>query len=648
MNPALPGGLAAAGILFWGWQTGHLPTALPAALALELHRLYRPSFTPTDRLFERLTDLLSLLLALFAAWAFIRHGSHGVFRILEWLPLLLLPLPVAQRLGGRDGVPLSALFLSLRQSPEGRREADLAAPHFCLCLVSAAVANRPGPGYYLTLCLLLAAWLWSRRPRGRPLPLFLLLFMVAATGGHYTARGLRQAQSYMEGMVLSLLDDLFWQDRDPDTSRTAIGSIGRLKLSQGIRLRVEADRPLESTLLLREAAYDRYRNGNWSATGRGFTPLDHPADGRTWVLVPGPPGEAELTIHTRLWRESGVIPLPHGATTLRIDGALGLERNPYGTVRLEYHPGRIGYRVRYRPGGSADPPPGPADLEVPESYRAPLDRQLRDWGLAGLKPGEAVPRLAAIFARDFRYSLVRRGRFAGGTPLLQFLSRTHAGHCEYFASASVLLLRRLGIPARYVVGYAVEEYSPLEGLYVVRSRHAHSWAIAWLEGRWRTVDNTPAVWAGMEAAQAPAWTPVYDFFAWLRHRLQPTAGIPGQEEKEVSGLQWLLLPLCLWLAWSIWRRHRSGPRRKTPPIHDGKDSPFYRLVRRISRRRGAPRPGETLQAWLQRVLSPQQREEVEGLLALHYRYRFDPASDGQALKRHLRQEVESCLRRLET
>ncbi len=645
MSPRLPSGLAAAGVLFWGWQTGHPALALVAALALEAHYIFRPRFSFSSAFFERLTDLLSLLLALFAAWAFIRHGSHGVFRILEWLPLLLLPLPLAQRLAARDGIPLSALFLSLRRSPEGKKEVDLAGPHFCLCLVSAAVANRPGPGYFLALSALVGAWLWSRRPPGRPLLPFLLMFAVAVTAGHYTARGLRQAQSYMEGMVLSLLDDLFWQDRDPDTSRTAIGSIGRLKLSQGIRLRVETEGPLRAPLLLREAAYDRYRNGNWSATRRGFRPLDHPADGRSWRLPPGRPGESGLTIHTRLWREKGVIPLPQGATLLRIDGALGLERNPYGTVRLEYHPGRIGYRVRYRAGEIGDPPPGPADTEVPENYRRDLDALLREWGLSGLERSEAVARLARIFRRDFHYSLVQRGRFAGGTPLLQFLRRTRAGHCEYFASATVLLLRRLGIPARYVVGYAVEEYSPLEGLYVVRSRHAHSWAIAWLEGHWRTVDNTPAIWAGLEAAQAPAWTPVYDLFAWLRHRLLPSAGIPEQESGG-HALQWLLLPLGLWLAWSVWRRHRSGPRRRGTAARQGKGSPFYRLVRHIGRRWGEPRPGETLRAWLQRVLPLPLYEAIRPLLEMHYRYRFDPDPPPPSLERRLHEEVSAWMERM--
>jgi transglutaminase-like putative cysteine protease len=50
-------------------------------------------------------------------------------------------------------------------------------------------------------------------------------------------------------------------------------------------------------------------------------------------------------------------------------------------------------------------------------------------------------------------------RFTNETPLARFLLRTRSGHCEYFATATVLLLRQLGIPARYAVGYAVHEAS---------------------------------------------------------------------------------------------------------------------------------------------------------------------------------------------
>ena len=42
-------------------------------------------------------------------------------------------------------------------------------------------------------------------------------------------------------------------------------------------------------------------------------------------------------------------------------------------------------------------------------------------------------------------------------PLLYFLSESHAGSSTQFASAAVLLCRMVGLPARYVVGYAAPQ-----------------------------------------------------------------------------------------------------------------------------------------------------------------------------------------------
>lgn len=80
----------------------------------------------------------------------------------------------------------------------------------------------------------------------------------------------------------------------------------------------------------------------------------------------------------------------------------------------------------------------------------------------------------------------------GDHPLEDFLFRYKSGHCEYFASAMVLLLRSQGIPARLVTGFLGGEYNRLEGYYVVRQVNAHAWVEAWIEGEgWRTFDATP-------------------------------------------------------------------------------------------------------------------------------------------------------------
>lgn len=53
------------------------------------------------------------------------------------------------------------------------------------------------------------------------------------------------------------------------------------------------------------------------------------------------------------------------------------------------------------------------------------------------------------------------------------------------------MLRSAGIPTRYVVGYLVNEYSPTEHQYVVRTRDAHAWVMAYVNHSWIKVDTTP-------------------------------------------------------------------------------------------------------------------------------------------------------------
>ena len=77
-------------------------------------------------------------------------------------------------------------------------------------------------------------------------------------------------------------------------------------------------------------------------------------------------------------------------------------------------------------------------------------------------------------------------------PLAYFLFVRRAGHCEYFATAMTVMLRTLGIPARYVGGFLPGEYNDLAGDYIVRQSDAHTWVEAYFPRYgWVTFDPTP-------------------------------------------------------------------------------------------------------------------------------------------------------------
>ena len=94
-----------------------------------------------------------------------------------------------------------------------------------------------------------------------------------------------------------------------------------------------------------------------------------------------------------------------------------------------------------------------------------------------------------------------------------FLTESREGYCMHFASAATLMLRYLGIPARYVVGYVVDV--PASGKVKVPDSAAHAWVEIYLEGYgWEPIEVTPAYAGGtpgqsatVEATPTPTATP---------------------------------------------------------------------------------------------------------------------------------------------
>jgi transglutaminase-like putative cysteine protease len=72
-------------------------------------------------------------------------------------------------------------------------------------------------------------------------------------------------------------------------------------------------------------------------------------------------------------------------------------------------------------------------------------------------------------------------------PIDWFLFDYQVGFCNYYASAEVIMLRSLGIPARLAAGYAHGTYDPIEGIYSVYGEDSHAWpevffpGIGWVE-----------------------------------------------------------------------------------------------------------------------------------------------------------------------
>jgi protein-glutamine gamma-glutamyltransferase len=83
---------------------------------------------------------------------------------------------------------------------------------------------------------------------------------------------------------------------------------------------------------------------------------------------------------------------------------------------------------------------------------------------------------------------------AGADTVNSFLFGTRRGFCEQISTATVVMLRSLGIPAREAVGYVPGSYNPITDLYDVQAKDAHAWVQVWFPGYgWQNFDPTANV-----------------------------------------------------------------------------------------------------------------------------------------------------------
>jgi len=187
-------------------------------------------------------------------------------------------------------------------------------------------------------------------------------------------------------------------------------------------------------------------------------------------------------------------------------------------------------------------------------------------------------------ANGFRYQTDVRGECPSGDIVDCFLVESHRmGYCEYFASSMVMMLRTLGIPARYVKGYLPGEQLA-DGSFQVEASAAHAWAQVYFPGYgWIRFDPTPGAQRDLGQAAtvfvrgspvagtpSPSIGPVQsgaDETDPLRRTLSPlTPGSVSSGGPGVGLLAVLVIGLlALLLAFGVWRSRRSGALSRGEP-----------------------------------------------------------------------------------
>lgn len=635
-------------LVFWGWQVGFLWISLCLALILEWARMAKTRFELHASDFNKFVDISTILLAGTIVLALTMETQKANLILLRGLPLIFFPIIGVQEFSVKGRMDISSFFFAGRKKTEMRfyetKEIDVSYIYAFFCLMSSAYANVKGAFYFFSMALFLAWGLWPLRSRRMPLAGWVLCLAAAAVLGYGGQTAFREAGRAMGRWIMAYYAEYY--TLNPFKTHTALGEIGDLKFSDKIVLRASfEDYTPGKTYLLHSAAYNRFAASNWFAKYE-FERIEGKRDGTFWQVNPPVEKSLKMTQYFRLQKGKAVLSLPPGVVDISEMKAGECAKNPVQAIRIEDGPSLIKAVVSYTGASTYDALPGPDDYTVPVKEKPAFEMAAQRLGLENKSEEEILKTVRGFFASEFVYSLELKGKGKAGTPLENFLFTTKAGHCEFFATATVLLLRQAGIPARYAVGFMAHEYSRLEDCLLVRLRDAHAWAKVFVNGQWRNFDTTPPSFLEFDEEQIPT-SFLEDIFSFFGFKLSQLRHETGARLMETYGL-WLMLPLGLILFLRLRKsgrikriRNAGRPGRKTRSRT--KTEGFYRIEAILSEKGGPRHPHETYAAWLKRISrqrdNPALTEHLFQVLEQHNQWRFGRPEQREEIKKKLEENL---------
>lgn len=638
--------LTGSALIFWGWQTGFLAISIVMAALFELPRLTSMSLDVTRGHLAKLWRLSSIIFMAAAATAFMRFRSVESFLIFTtWLPLIFLPLtlPLAYKEGGK--VDLDIFFVLLtKASLMKNRAVTLSYPYMIICMAASSAANVRHIGFYAGLVILSSWALFPFRSKGYTPAFWLFLIIFGAASGYAGAVGLNKLQGIVENAFIDWYVGSGRQDFDASRTKTAMGDMVELKLSNRIIMRVSGNSPGAIDYRLSKTAYNRYKSSTWQAIEAPLLPVAIGHDNE-YAIGHGVATKNEVTITASSYGGEALLALPGKTLILRSLPKATLSRSRLGTVSVKDGPAVLDYRVTLGREAYTGGEPDKNDLIVPAEERAALSKVAAQLDLQSKQPRDIIATVDAFFKNNFKYSLDLEGIKTAHTDLSDFLLNTRSGHCEYFATATTLLLRLAGVPARYNVGYVYDEFSSIEDMFIVRDRNAHAWVSAYVGSKWKLVDTTPSSWQDVDKNNASFWEPVTDTWSALSFLFSKWQKEGGSIINNRYSMAAILL-----LAIMLLRKVRKGKKlvkeetkeeERTRPALPGEGSPFYLIEKSLTGQGSARLDGETYLHWLKRLEKegalPFPTDSIQTLLTLHMRWRFDP----QGISDHEKEELES-------
>jgi transglutaminase-like putative cysteine protease len=367
-----------------------------------------------------------------------------------------------------------------------------------------------------------------------------------------------------------------------------LGEVAQIKLNPQVvmRVRVKFLRGAgPSTLRWRGVTLDNYDGQTWNYTGQKPSPLKRGVDGFHLGEAGWGYGDTEQRFFLEPLAINTVFAAPQprlimGLLDLDRDQGDGLWTAPHDYYKLDYTALSDTAEVSDERLAEENSRAYPSEiqrryLQLPDNNDRRIDELAAEVTRGSTTNVEIARKIENHLRTTYGYTLDLR-RVEDGDPVADFLFNTREGHCEYFASAMVLMLRSRRVPARIVNGFQTGEYNEAADVYTVRQSDAHSWVEVYFprqgqNGMWVAFDPTPdagrSVYGGGLAA-------------WMRHRreamemfwLEHVVGFDANKQFSMIGAaqRWVssLLSAYKWDLSSQWIDWMSKVSRQVEPRKD--------------------------------------------------------------------------------
>ena len=217
-------------------------------------------------------------------------------------------------------------------------------------------------------------------------------------------------------------------------------------------------------------------------------------------------------------------------------------------------------------------------LQLPDSLPERVEDLARRITAGADNDYDRVKAIEAYMRDNYLYSIDSPVPPEGRDAVDHFLFDADVGFCEQFASATAVMLRTLGIPARVVAGYTPGDKNPFTGYYEVRSSDAHAWVEVWFpQYGWYEFDPTfdipPAT---LELAEVIPLARAFRFVAEKIAAVIP-AGMGTAVRNIVGGLLMVVVAVGAWIA----RRKLRRPPKAPAPTLSTDAGPVTRALARF-------------------------------------------------------------------